>query len=267
MTFSLKRINFFKEALMDIRESLEEFKTIISIPLPEGFSFTFLGRTVSSIDINETVLVSWVVMLILIAGSVSLTGKLREVPRGAQVFLEAGIEFLNNFSRQYFGHRAKIYGPYIGTVFLFLLLANIIPAFSPLSIGVLGVEPPFVIKPPTRDINLTAALAVLSILLVLAGGMRARGFRGWARGLIQPMPMMLPFNLLEYVIRPLSLCLRLFGNIVGGFIIMLLVERALPVPLIIPAALSLYFDLFDGLIQAVVFTFLTTLFVSEAVEA
>jgi F-type H+-transporting ATPase subunit a len=77
---------------------------------------------------------------------------------------------------------------------------------------------------------------------------------------------MLPFNLLEYIIRPLSLCLRLFGNILGGFVIMLLVEQALPVPLVIPAILSLYFDFFDGLIQAVVFTFLTTLFVAEAVE-
>jgi F-type H+-transporting ATPase subunit a len=78
--------------------------------------------------------------------------------------------------------------------------------------------------------------------------------------------MMLPFNLLEYIIRPASLCLRLFGNILGGYIIMLLIEQALPVPIILPAALSLYFDFFDGLIQAVVFTFLTTLFVAEAVE-
>ena len=78
--------------------------------------------------------------------------------------------------------------------------------------------------------------------------------------------MMLPFNLLEYIIRPLSLCLRLFGNILGGFIIMLLIEHALPIPLGIPAFLSLYFDFFDGLIQAVVFVFLTTLFIAEAVE-
>jgi F-type H+-transporting ATPase subunit a len=189
------------------------------------------------------------------------------VPRGSQVFLEWAVEFLNNFSREHFGKRERIYGPYIGTVFLFLLVANIIPAFSPMAIGVLGLKPPFVIRPPTRDINLTAALALVSILLVLFGGLRARGIKGWARNLFRPVPMMLPFNLLEYIIRPVSLCLRLFGNILGGYIIMLLVEHALPVPVLVPAALSLYFDFFDGLIQAVVFTFLTTLFVGEAVEA
>jgi F-type H+-transporting ATPase subunit a len=154
----------------------------------------------------------------------------------------------------------------MGTVFLFLLLANILPAISPMSIRVLGFEPPFIIKPPARDINFTAALAVLSILLVLFGGLRARGIRGWAGQLLKPVPMMLPFNILEYIVRPLSLCLRLFGNILGGYVIMLLIELALPVPALVPAFLSLYFDFFDGLIQAVVFTFLTTLFVGEAVE-
>ncbi|MDR3248508.1 MAG: F0F1 ATP synthase subunit A [Treponema sp.] len=251
---------------MDIKGPLGEFRVIFSIPLPEGVSIPFLGQKITSIDINETVLMSWVAMAVLIAASLLLTRKLREIPRGPQVFLEWVIEFLNNFSREHFGRRAAVYGPYIGTVFLFLLLANILPVFSPMGISIFGVEPPFTVKPPTRDINRTAALALLSILLVLFGGLRARGFKGWVKNLFQPVPMMLPFNLLEYIIRPVSLCLRLFGNILGGYIIMLLVEQALPVPVIVPAALSLYFDFFDGLIQAVVFTFLTTLFVVEAVE-
>jgi F-type H+-transporting ATPase subunit a len=252
---------------VDIKESLEEFRVIFSIPLPGGLSFQFFGRTVSSIDITETVFVSWAVMALLILASLLLTRRLREVPRGSQIFLEWAVEFLNTFSKEHFGKRAHVYGPYIGTVFLFLFLANIIPAVSPMAIGALGLEPPFVIRPPTRDINLTAAFSLLSILLVLFGGIRARGIRAWAKNLLHPVPMMLPFNLLEYIIRPLSLCLRLFGNILGGYIIMLLAEHALPVPLIVPAALSLYFDFFDGLIQAVVFCFLTTLFVGEAVEA
>ncbi|MDR1636372.1 MAG: F0F1 ATP synthase subunit A [Treponema sp.] len=251
---------------MDIKGPLEEFRVIFSIPLPKGVSISFFGQEITSIDINETVLISWVTMGILIAATLLLTRKLREVPRGAQVFLEWAVEFLDNFSREHFGRRAAVYGPYIGTVFLFLLLANILPAISPMGIAALGLEPPFTIKPPARDINLTAALALISILLVLFGGLRARGLKGWAKNLLRPAPMMLPFNLLEYIIRPVSLCLRLFGNILGGFIIMLLVEQALPVPVVLPVVLSLYFDFFDGLIQAVVFTFLTTLFVAEAVE-
>ena len=251
---------------MDIKKVLEEFKTLIYIPFPEGTRFTLFGAEVAGIDINETVAISWVVMGVLIIGSLLLTRRLKQIPQGPQIFLEALIDFANNFSAQYFGRRAKTYGPYVGTVFLFILLANIIPAISPLSISAFGIEPPFTIKPPTRDINLTAALAFLSIMLVLVGGLRARGLKGWIVKLFTPTPMMLPFNILEYVIRPLSLCLRLFGNILGGFIIMLLIEGALPVPAVIPAALSVYFDFFDGLIQAVVFTFLTTLFISEAVE-
>jgi F-type H+-transporting ATPase subunit a len=229
-------------------------------------SITFLGKTVTALDINETIVVSWVVMGILILAGVLLTRKMQAVPKGPQIFLEGAVEFLNSFSSQYFGHRAKTYGPYIGTIFLFLLIANIIPAISPLSISAFHINAPFEIKPPGRDINFTAALALLSILLVLFGGLKARGLKGWVRKLFQPAPMMLPFNLLEYIVRPLSLCLRLFGNILGGFIIMLLVEDALPIPIAIPTALSIYFDFFDGLIQAVVFSFLTTLFISEAVE-
>jgi F-type H+-transporting ATPase subunit a len=248
---------------VDIREALEEFRIVFSIPLPRPVSI--LGFTLASIDINETILVSWIVMAILITAAVLLTRRLEQVPRGPQVLLEWAVGFLDSFSKQYFGRRAAVYGPYVGTVFLFLLLANLIPVFSPLGVSLFHVEPPFALKPPTRDINLCAALAAVSIVLVLVGGLRARRIRGWAKNLLHPVPVMLPFNLLEYVIRPLSLCLRLFGNILGGYIIMLLIEKALPVPVLVPAALSVYFDIFDGLIQAVVFSFLTTLFIGEAV--
>jgi F-type H+-transporting ATPase subunit a len=243
---------------MDLGKEIDEALAFVTV-----FSFRVAGRVIS---VNETVIISWVTMAILIVASVLLTRRLRTVPQGPQALLEAAVEFLNRFSKQQFGHRSKVYGPYIGTVFLFLLLANIIPVLSPVGVSFGGshFKPLFVIKPPARDINLTAALAILSILMVLIGGLRARGCRGWAKHLLHPVPMMLPFNLMEYVIRPVSLCLRLFGNILGGFIIMRLIEAVLPVAL--PPILSLYFDFLDGLIQALVFAFLTTLFVAEAVE-
>ncbi|MDR2760131.1 MAG: F0F1 ATP synthase subunit A [Spirochaetaceae bacterium] len=247
---------------MDIKGSLEEFKIIFSIPIFRDKPLYILGQEIRSIDINETVLISWVVMAILIIASLVLTRRFKEVPRGPQVILEAMVEFLNRFSKDHFGRRAKTYGPFIGTIFLFLLLANIIPVLSP--VGAFGHEPLFSIRPPTRDINLTAAMAILAILVVLVSGLRARGLRGWCKNLLQPVPMMLPFNLLEYIIRPTSMCLRLFGNILGGLIIMLLIEGVVPIAL--PPILSLYFDFLDGLIQAMVFTFLTTLFIAEAVE-
>jgi F-type H+-transporting ATPase subunit a len=248
---------------MEIGEHLTKALEYKTFPLPflNRETIQLFGMEIKA-GLSETVIVSWLVMAILIIAAFFLTRKLKEVPRGSQAVLEGLIEFLNDFSKEHFGRRAHIFGPYIGTVFLFLLLANIIPVISP--IAVFGLEPPFTIKPPTRDINFTAALAILSIMIVLISGLRARGFGGWCKNLLRPVPVMLPFNLLEYIIRPTSMCLRLFGNILGGFIIMQLLETVIPIG--IPPVVSIYFDLLDGLIQALVFTFLTTLFVAEAVE-
>jgi F-type H+-transporting ATPase subunit a len=124
--------------------------------------------------------------------------------------------------------------------------------------------PPFMIRPPTKDINVTAALAVISITLVLICGFSARGFAGWFKRLLHPLPFMLPFNIMEYGTRLLSLALRLFGNILGGFILMHLIEGLFPIGL--PMVFSLYFDFFDGAIQAGIFVFLTSLYISEAVK-
>ena len=232
-----------------------EIKTIFTLP--------FLGW---NIPITETVIVSWLVMLILIVVSLILTRKLKEIPEGPQAILETAVEFLNNFARNQFGHWAKYLAPYMGSLFLFVLTANIIGVFSPIEIKAFGHEfrPPFFIRPPTRDINVTAALAVISITLVLVCGFAARGFFGWFKRLLHPLPVMLPFNIMEFGTRTLSLALRLFGNILGGFIMMHLIEGLIPIA--IPMVFALYFEFFDGLIQAAIFVFLTSLYISEAVQ-
>jgi len=81
---------------------------------------------------------------------------------------------------------------------------------------------------------------------------------------LEPTPLLLPINLMEVIIRPLSLCMRLFGNALGAFIIMELIKLAIPVGL--PLAASMYFDVFDGIIQTVVFVFLTAMFTQETME-
>jgi len=227
------------------------------------FTLTFMN---CSIPITETVIVSWMVMVILIAVSLVLTRKMKVIPKGSQAILEAAIEFLNKFAKEQFGAFSKYLGPYMGSLFLFLLLANIIGVISPLELKIFSREfiPPFEIRPPTRDINVTAALALISILLVLVCGFAARGIKGWFKRLLYPLPIMLPFNIMEYGTRLISLSLRLFGNILGAFVLMHLIEGLLPVAL--PMVLSLYFDFFDGGIQAGIFVFLTSLYISEAVK-
>jgi F-type H+-transporting ATPase subunit a len=227
------------------------------------FTLTLFNHT---IPITETVVISWAVMVILVIAAILLTRKLKEVPTGPQVFLETAVEFLDNYAKNQFGPFARFLGPYMGSLFLFLLLANIIPVLSPVEFKAFGHEfiPVFPIRPPTRDINVTAALAVISILLVLVCGFAARGFIGWFKKLLQPIPFMLPFNIMEYGTRLISLALRLFGNMLGGYVLMGMIEGLLPVAL--PVVLSLYFDFFDGLIQAAIFVFLTSLYIGEAVK-
>jgi F-type H+-transporting ATPase subunit a len=227
------------------------------------FFLTIFGST---IPITETVVISWGVMVVLILSSIILTRRLKTVPSGAQVFLETGVEFLNNFAKNQFGPFARFLAPYMGSLFLFLLLANIIGLLSPVPFKAFGHEfdPPFMIRPPTRDINVPAALAVISISLVLVCGFAARGLGGWFKHLLHPLPMMLPFNLMDYGTRLLSLTLRLFGNVLGALVLMSLIEGLLPA--VLPAVCSLYFDIFDGLMQAGIFVFLTSLYISEAVK-
>ncbi|MDR2965116.1 MAG: F0F1 ATP synthase subunit A [Treponema sp.] len=233
-----------------------------SLEIKTIFTLTLFGK---EIPITETVIVSWGVMIILIITSLALTRRLKTIPTGAQAILETGIEFLNNFAKKQFGPFAKYLGPYIGSLFLFILTSNVIGFITPLEIKAFGHEfvPPFPIRPPTRDINVTGAFAVVSVFLVLICGIAAKGGRGWLKSFLHPAPIMLPFHILDYFTRTMSLALRLFGNILGGFVMMGLIEKLLPIG--IPAVAGIYFDFFDGMLQAIIFVFLTSLYLSEAV--
>ena len=112
-----------------------------------------------------------------------------------------------------------------------------------LFIGIANVIGLFGFKPPTKDLNCTIALALMSIILVEAAGIRAKGVKKWAKGFTQPVAIITPINILEIFIRPFSLCLRLFGNVLGAFVIMELIKAV--VPMVVPLVFSFYFDIFD----------------------
>ena len=171
-------------------------------------------------------------------------------PGKGQMMLEMAVSSLHNMVSGMVGENGQKYVPYLMTVLVYIGFANIIGLFG--------------FKPPTKDLNVTIALAVMSIVLIEAAGIIARGTKGWIKSFAQPVAIMTPFNILEIVIKPLSLCMRLFGNVLGAFVIMELIKQVVPVAL--PVPFSLYFDIFDGLIQAYVFVFLTSLFVKEAIE-
>lgn len=203
------------------------------------------------IQILESVVITWVIMAILIILSKVLVRNLRvENPGKKQLALETGIGYLYNFFYDLMGEHGKRYVPYMITVVIYIGLANIIGLFG--------------MKPPTKDMNVTIALALMSIILVEFAGIRQKGVKGWAKSFAEPVAIVAPINVLEVFIRPLSLCMRLFGNVLGAFVVMELIK--LCVPVIVPAVFSCYFDIFDGLIQAYVFVFLTSLFIKEAIE-
>ena len=178
-----------------------------------------------NIPIAESTVITWVIMVILLA---------------LCIFLTRGLKVKNVSRRQLV----------LCSVLLYIGFANLI--------GLCGV------KPPTKDLNVTAALAVMSIVLVQYAGIHKKGFKGWLKSFTQPMAIVTPINILELFIKPLSLCMRLFGNVLGAFVIMELLKSLIPV--VLPVPFSFYFDIFDGLIQAYVFVFLTSLYIKEAVE-
>ena len=122
----------------------------------------------------------------------------------------------------------------------------------------------FGITPPTKDLNTTAGLALMTIVLVQYAGIREKGVGGWLKSYTEPVAIITPLNILEIGIKPLSLCMRLFGNILGAYIIMELIIYV--VPAVVPLVASAYFDIFDGLLQAYVFCFLSSLYIHEAIE-
>lgn len=201
--------------------------------------------------ISESVVVTWIIMAVLVLASILLVRNLKvENPGKVQLALESAISWASDFFEGIIGKENRRYIPYLITVMLFLGVSN--------TIALLGF------KPPTKDLNVTAALAIMRMCLIEFSGIRKNGLKHWVKHFASPVPVVAPIMILEVVIRPLSLCMRLFGNMLAGFVVMELLKTL--VPLLIPIPVSFYFDIFDGLLQAYVFVFLTALFMNEEME-
>lgn len=206
---------------------------------------------IGGVGIHESVIVTLFISILLLVLGVVLTSGFRvENPSRRQLAVESFVLWLQKFFEGPLSPKGKRYAPYMMTIACYVALANIFYVFG--------------IKPPTKDLTVTAALAVMSIVLVQMAGIQTKGVKGWLHSFLEPMPAMLPMNILELFIKPVSLCMRLFGNVLGAFIIMCMIEGL--VRIIIPVPFSLYFDFFDGLIQVYVFTLLTSMYIAEAVE-
>ena len=221
---------------------LEELQceTVIKIPFLNGL-----------LDIKESIVVTWIIMAVIVALCIIFVRNLKvENPGKGQLLLESAISTGQNFFEDVMGKENRKYIPYLLTVLIYIGISNIIGLFG--------------FKPPTKDLNVTAAIAIMSMILIEYSGIHKNGVKHWVKHFAEPVPFVAPIMILEIVIRPLSLCMRLFGNVLASYIIMELIDAVCPI--VIPLAFSAYFDIFDGLLQAYVFVFLTSLFMNEEME-
>lgn len=209
------------------------------------------------LPITNVVIMSWITMVVIIAWAWLSTRKMKLVPVGLQNSAELVVEGITNFVTNLIGPLGKKYAPYLGTVALFLAISNTAGALfmSELTEGI--------IAPSTRGMAIPIALAVMTILITIGAGIQQKGIVGFIKSLFQPIFILFPFKVLEFFIKPLSLSMRLFGNIFGAYVLMEMLIHALPVAL--PGIACLYFDLFDGLLQVFVFVLLSSLYIAEEV--
>jgi len=203
---------------------------------------------IGPVVITTTVVNTWIVMAVLFAVVFLLTRKLDEKPKGAQALLEVAIEFFYSLIDTGMGKSGRKYLPIVGTLFIFIAFLNL-SWFIPNMV------------PPTTDLMTTAALGITALALVHAMGIREKGLGGYIRHFAEPTPILLPMNLIEEVVRPFSLAIRLFGNMFGEKMVVTILF--ILAPLFAPTPV-MALGILMGLIQAFIFTLLTVTYLATA---
>ena len=232
------------------------------------FEIPILG----GIRITQTTVSLLVVTILLIVASVILTRKLTKRPGRAQVLVEKAVTMLYNLVEDTMGKHNLVFAPYIGTLFLCSIFGTII-----------GMTQIF--RSTTADLSVTLAWAIVTSLLVWYNTIKNFGFKAWLKGFTEPIAVMTPMNVVSEIAQPLSMAFRHFGNVAGGSVLTSLIYAALAAlttalfswlpeavaaafpPIFqvgIPAVLSIYFDLFSGFVQALVFSLLTMVYIAGA---
>lgn len=184
---------------------------------------------------------TWVVMAFIIGTVFLVSRRIRWIPRGWQNVLEMTVEFIENNVKDSLGKRGVKYSYFFGSLFLFILISNM-----------LGLVPGF--ASPTRDVSVTMGLAVLVVIWMQYIGIKENGFLKYLQHFLSPTPIFLPIHLMDLITRPLTLALRLFGNIFAGEI---LVEKLTETFYLVVPSVWLLMSVVIGAIQAYIFTVLS----------
>jgi len=222
-----------------------------------------------NINVTETVVDTWLVMAVITLICIWLTRNLKVVPTTRrQIVAEKLVEMANNLVNNTMGERYKFLTPYIAALFA----SSIIGSLSSL-VG---------LRPFTADLSTTLSWALLAFIMIQGNNIRLNGIGGWLKGFMEPVPFLLPLNIVSEIASPISMSFRHFGNIAAGMVITSLLYSALAalsrfvigwipnefvasIPIFqlgLPAILSIYFDVFTSFLQAYIISMLTMVFVS-----
>lgn len=236
-------------------------KKLIGIVDNPASGFDIESKILARIDIGgqevwltQTVVTTWVIMAALILFAVIARIELthfKDKPTGFQNVIEIIVDGIHSIVVSCMSEKYDNYGKWFFGIFCFILVSNLS--------GLLGF------RPPTADLSTTVAMAFATFVLIQATGI-ITGKLGYFKGFFEPLPFLFPINIISEFSTPLSLSFRLFGNILGGMVIMTLVY-SLPrwLNFGIPAVLHIYFDVFAGCIQTVVFTMLSMMFIKDKI--
>ena len=211
----------------------------------------FLGH---NITLNlKVMLMTWIVFIVLIVLGLFASRKKKILPSAIQAFGELIVSILYGLTEDALGkERAKTFGPLVCALFMFLLLSNW-----------LGIIPH--LEEPTKDLNTTLGLGIMGFVIAHYAGIKSKGFKAYIKEYFQPIFFMMPLNVIGELAKIVSISFRLFGNIMGGSIIILVVSY-LTYSIVLPPFLYAFFGLFVGTIQAFVFTMLTVVYISVQVK-
>lgn len=230
-----------------------------SISVGQHRQWTVLGATFNIDTVLSTLLSAGIVLAFAwrVRSSALAAERLGRVPGGAQLAFEVVTVAIEEQVERSLGIRtAPFVAPLSIALFFFILIANWL-ALLPHAFDEY-------LRPPTADINLTLALAVFVIILVHLTGVRTKGARRYAAHFAKPYAAMLPFEIIMEITKPIGLALRLFGNILAGTVMVSMLSL-LPVAVAwLPTAAWKLFEIFVGLLQAVIFVVLTIIYFGQA---
>ena len=207
----------------------------------------------------DTLITMWAAMAFVIVFSVVATRKLALVPNRLQAFSENILGFFWGLTDSMIGHEGRKHVPLIASLFLFIVTANLMGQLPLRLIHLKNGE----LASATNDINMTAALAVIVLIYYVSAGFAKKKFKFLIHGFSFVDIILFLVEILEMVTRPLTLALRLFGNILAGEILISallgMCAYFLPLPI-------MFFELLVAVVQALVFTMLTTVYISSAIS-